>query len=69
VLDIVENLSAADMRDWERCSVRDFSIGYASGDAPTVLEHRLSNHTLRRIADAGARIIISIYAQQLGEPD
>ena len=65
MLGIVENASAAMLRDWERCAFREFNIGFDSGRAPRVIEQGLSNDLLRRIADVGARIGITIYATEM----
>jgi hypothetical protein len=50
MLEVIENLSADVLDDWQRCSVRQFNIGYASGHTPHVLGQGLGNRLLRRIA-------------------
>ena len=62
MLAAIERLGAPALADWRRSNLREFNIGYSSGDAPKVLEQSLSNQLVHRIAAVGARLGISIYS-------
>ena len=61
MLDVIEGLPAAARSEWDACTMREFNIGYACGDA-RLFENRLSHGLLSRIARAGASIGVSLYA-------
>lgn len=46
---------------WNRCSQRDFNIGYDCGDRPWAFNQGLSTDVLGRIAAAGATLRITLY--------
>ncbi|APZ96293.1 hypothetical protein [Fuerstiella marisgermanici] len=61
LLEAIETLSEAGRRVWNRCSKRDFNIGYDCGDGPWGFNQGLSNQTLRRIVECGATVSITLY--------
>ena len=64
MLDVIENLNPAILRDWEDCSAKEFNIGYASGRGPKQIVHRLNAQLLSRIARLGASVGITVYPIQ-----
>jgi hypothetical protein len=64
---IVLMLAAIDLLDdpwrgvWRACVVREFNVGYESGDGPWGFNHLISAETLRRMADLGAGLRITLY--------
>lgn len=61
LLDAVDALSVAGREIWNRCSKREFNIGYDCGDEPWCFNQGISNQVLRRIADCGASFSITLY--------
>jgi hypothetical protein len=62
ILAIVEALPQTLREAWAGCTRRDFSIGFDCGDEPRAAEHGLTSDTLGRIAAAGGRLSITLYA-------
>jgi len=62
MLKAIESLGKAAKARWERCSRREFNVGYECGDTPHMVGHGLSDRTLRRMADLGMSFGISIYS-------
>ena len=62
---VIEGLGPALRNDWDRCSKREFNIGYGCGTEPRSFEQRLGNQLLHRIARAGATIGITIYPGEI----
>ena len=61
MLDAIEALDEASAAVWRQCQVREFNIGYSSGREPHSVTQHLSNALLRRIANSGATVGITIY--------
>ena len=61
MLDAIENMPPDATSIWQNCSSREFNIGYDCGDTPWGFTNAISNHTLMRIANAGASLGITIY--------
>lgn len=61
LLDVVDNFTESARKVWNRCSKRDFNIGYDCGDGPWGFNQGLSNQTLRRIVECGATLSIALY--------
>ncbi len=61
-LDLIERLPEPLREIWAGCRHREFSIGYECGARPQAVEHILSSETLGRIAAAGARLNLTLYA-------
>ena len=60
-LDIIESLGEPLRRIWMCCSKREFDIGYDCGEKPWGFNQALSAELLRRIANAGASLRITLY--------
>ncbi|MEZ5944683.1 MAG: hypothetical protein R3C18_25120 [Planctomycetaceae bacterium] len=61
LLDAIDALSELGRDVWQRCSKREFNIGYVCGDEPWSFNQGLSNDVLRRMADCGATLRITLY--------
>jgi hypothetical protein len=61
LLDAVDALSVSARELWDRCSKREFNVGYDCGDQPWSFNQGLSNQVLRRMADCGASFRITLY--------
>ena len=63
-LDAVDSLSEEGRAIWERCSKREFNVGYDCGDEPWSFNQGLSNETLRRMAACGSTFRLTLYPFQ-----
>ncbi len=61
MLAIIESLGDSASRAWWACTVREFNIGYECGSEPWAFNQELSGQTLRRMADVGAALRITLY--------
>ncbi len=61
LLDVVDKLSESAKNIWNRCSKREFNIGYDCGNEPREFNQHISNPTLRRIVDCGGALRITLY--------
>jgi hypothetical protein len=61
MLAVVEGLQAPLLKDWRACMLREYNIGYDCGAEPWGFNHGLSTQLLRRLADAGATLRITLY--------
>ncbi|HET6425792.1 MAG TPA: hypothetical protein VFG20_19030 [Planctomycetaceae bacterium] len=61
MMDAIESLSAPMHAAWERCSHREFNIGYDCGDEPWAFNQGLTNKLLVRIAASGASLRWTLY--------
>ena len=61
MLDAIDALDEASRELWGKCSHRDFDIGYECGEEPHFIRDRLSRDAIRRIAQAGAELRITLY--------
>lgn len=61
MLAAIEALSPDARAAWDACTLREFNIGYDCGDRPWAFNNGLSNATLRRIAEVGGTLRITIY--------
>lgn len=64
LLDAVDSLSDESRIIWERCSKREFDVGYDCGDEPWSFNQGLSNEILRRMAKSGASFRMTLYPQR-----
>jgi len=60
-LTAIESLDPESRKTWSECTVREFDIGYDSGDLQPALHHQLATQTLARIATLGATVQITLY--------
>ncbi len=63
---LVEQLSEDARQLWDACVSRTFDIGYDSGDSANRHQSALRPQTIRRAADIGAGITITIYPTRWG---
>ena len=61
MLNAIESLDDASRQLWKGCSKRELNIGYDCGDEPWAFNQGLTNHTLARVAAAGASLRITLY--------
>ncbi len=61
MLHAIDHLGDANRRRWSRCKLREFNIGYDNSTEPWPFDNGLSNKTLRRIAEIGATLRITVY--------
>ena len=60
MLAAVESLDEQLRGAWRACAVREFNVGYESGDGPWGFNQLISAETLRRMADAGAGLRVTL---------
>lgn len=58
---LVESLPEEARALWDRCILRTFDIGYEGGDTPSSFRSIIHPLTLRRVADLGATLVVTIY--------
>ena len=69
MLAVIESLGEPAGRAWRACAVREFNIGYECGSEPWAFNQEISGRTLRRVADVGAALRITLYPPApAGEP-
>jgi hypothetical protein len=61
MLTAIEALPSTMRHLWDACTKREFNIGYDCGDEPWAFNQGLSNETLRRIAQCGCTLRITLY--------
>lgn len=61
MLDAIESLPDHARALWDKCTKRDFNIGYDCGVEPWAFSQGLAKHTLRRLAATGASVSITLY--------
>ncbi len=68
LLDAIESLSEPARFLWDRCTLREFNIGYDCGDQPWAFNQGISNQTLSRMAACGASFRITLYPAEGRHP-
>jgi hypothetical protein len=64
LLEVIEALHGLERVAWDVCTDRTFDIGYRCGSQPKwpgCFQQELSSQTLRRIADVGASLRLTLY--------
>lgn len=61
LLNAIEALSEPSRVLWNRCSKREFNIGYECGDQPRSFDQGISNQTLSRMVKCGTSFRITVY--------
>ena len=69
MLTCVETLAPELKLVWSRCTLREFNIGYDCGKEPWAFNQGLSTEVLRRMAEVGATLRITLYPDRDGEND
>ncbi len=64
---LIEKLSTQGRSAWESCSMRRFDIGFESGVSGHPLCVDLDPKTLKRVADLGGSIGVTIYPKKLAK--
>ena len=60
-LAVIEGIAPEVRAVWDGCRVREFNVGYDSGDEPWAFNQGLCARTLGRMAAAGAGLRVTIY--------
>jgi hypothetical protein len=60
-LAVIEGLAPEVRAAWDGCGLREFNVGYDSGEEPWAFNQGLCARTLGRIAAAGAGLRVTIY--------
>jgi hypothetical protein len=63
LLAAIETLLPLIATEWWGCTLREFNVGYDCGRGPWAFTQGLSNTLLRRMADAGVGLRITIYPE------
>jgi hypothetical protein len=58
---LVEHLSREARLIWDECSSRILDVGYESGTSPSSFRSEIKAATIKRVADIGASILVTIY--------
>ena len=61
---LVEGLSEKSKEIWKSSFHKVFDIGYEAGEFPSSYHSEIRHETIKRVADLGANIAISIYPKQ-----
>jgi hypothetical protein len=62
LLDVIEGLAPAARRAWRAARERDFNVGLQAGRTPNAVEYEVTAGTLRRVAAAKGRLVLTVYA-------
>ena len=60
---LVESLPAEVRQIWDGCCSRVFDVGYESGTSPQNFRSEIRASTIRRVANIGASVAITIYPE------
>jgi hypothetical protein len=58
---LVENLTKDVRMIWDNCCSRILDVGYESGTSPSSFRSEIRASTIKRVAEIGASIVITIY--------
>ena len=61
MLDIAERLEGKPREIWKSCTKIEFNVGFDCGEGPWAFNRAFSRSLLRRMADAGAGLRITMY--------
>jgi hypothetical protein len=61
ICELLEGLSPLARRDWDQCTRRVVDIAFESGTTPQGITYTLSAELVRRVADLGLAIAVTIY--------
>ncbi len=59
--DLIENLSAESRQIWDKCHRKEFDIGFESGNTAKSFHTQIRAETIKRCAELGASIMITVY--------
>ncbi|MGI8668415.1 MAG: hypothetical protein ACR2J3_01055 [Aridibacter sp.] len=60
---IVENLSKKTRKIWDKCESKDFDVGFQSGNTSKSFRTLIQAETIKRCAELGASISLTVYPQ------
>jgi hypothetical protein len=58
---LIENLSSKSKEIWDKCHRKEFDIGFESGNTPKSFRTVIQSETVKRCAEIGASITITVY--------
>jgi hypothetical protein len=61
ILNAVEQLTPRARQAWNACARRDLDIGIRAGGEPHSISYELSEQTLKRVARARLRLVLTLY--------
>ena len=61
LLKVIESLTPEYRAIWSRCTLREFNLGYDCGLEPWAFQSGISAEIVRRIADLGASLRVTLY--------
>jgi hypothetical protein len=61
ILDAVEQLKPRARQAWNACARRELDIGIRAGDEPHGISYALAEQTLKRVARARLRLVLTLY--------
>ena len=64
LLDAIDRLDPPFREPWEKCSTREFNLGYECGDTPWPFQQGVSTDNLARMAVPGLSFRITLYPQK-----
>ena len=59
--DLIENLSAESRQIWNKCHRKEFDVGFESGNTVKSFHTQIRAETIKRCAELGASILITVY--------
>jgi len=62
---LIQALPRAERQLWNRAKKRDFSIGVQAGEQPNSSDFAVEAATVQAVAQLGARIVLTVYGQQM----
>lgn len=65
LMDVIERLGEKHRAVWDACTSRKLDVGYACGSDPYSTNDIISSELLRRMADSGISLAITLYGLRL----
>ncbi len=59
--DLIENLSPKSQQIWDKCHRKEFDIGFECGNTAKSFHTQIRAETIKRCAELGASILITVY--------
>jgi len=66
ILGVIEQLDDVSRNLWDRCTTREFNLGFECGET-RAHNTRITQRNIRRIADAGCTISVTLYPMHADE--
>lgn len=61
LMTIIERLDGDHLAAWNACTARELDVGYSCGNEPYSANDLIPSDLLRRMADAGLSLVITLY--------